>query len=216
MAVPPSMPAKQPAKQSSHARKKTPPETKSTTIMAVASLILAVLGATAYVQASPRPPLAPTAARSHPLAQLPAQAQRINQKAFNVLPNVLPLTESNATTFFLPPGSDPQSLRAKPFHVYDDDFLAVIGQDPKLSLIAHEASGNPIFHEAVVWYPPTDEMFFVQNAGARAAGTGLNKSSLIYKISLAQAGAVIDKVNASGLVDVVEVTSSPIVVNPNG
>ena len=56
----------------------------------------------------------------------------------------------------------------------------------------------------------------MQNAGAKAAGTGLNKSSLIYKISLAQAAAAIDKVNASGLVDVVEVPSKPTVINPNG
>ncbi|KAH7026373.1 uncharacterized protein B0I36DRAFT_330524 [Microdochium trichocladiopsis] len=186
----------------------------SSNTMLFGFLAIAVLGAAVYVNASPK--LGVAFAGTRACDELPAQAQRINQKAFNVLPAVLPLTESNATTFFHPPGTDTESLKARPFHVYDDEFLNVIGSNPKLSLIAHEASGNPIFHEAVVWYPPTEEVFFVQNAGAPAAGTGLNKSSLIYKISLAQAEAVIDKVNASGLVDVVEAPSNPTVVNPNG
>jgi gluconolactonase len=65
-------------------------------------------------------------------------------------------------------------------------------------------------------FPPTDEMFFVQNAGAPAAGTGLKQSSIIQKLSLAQADAVKHQINASGMVDVVEVDSRPQVINPNG
>lgn len=65
-------------------------------------------------------------------------------------------------------------------------------------------------------YEPTDEVFFVQNAGARAAGTGLNKSAIIQKISLAQVDAVKDLTNATSQVTVSIVPSSPTVVNPNG
>lgn len=65
-------------------------------------------------------------------------------------------------------------------------------------------------------YEPTDEVFFVQNAGAPAAGTGLNKSAIIQKISLAQADAVKTVANASGQVTVTVVPSNPLVVNPNG
>ncbi len=65
-------------------------------------------------------------------------------------------------------------------------------------------------------YPPTDEVFFVQNAGAKDAGTGLNKSNIIQKISLAQAAAVSTKRNASGSVDVVTVKANPTVINSNG
>jgi gluconolactonase len=64
--------------------------------------------------------------------------------------------------------------------------------------------------------PPTNEVFFVQNAGAVAAGTGLNKSSIIQKISLAQADAVKTSLNASGQVTVDVVSSTPQVINPNG
>ena len=73
----------------------------------------------------------------------------------------------------------------------------------------HPNSGNNRHKE-------TDEVFFVQNAGARDAGTGLNKSAIIEKISLAQAAAVSHKTDAVGLVNITTVPSSPMVLNPNG
>lgn len=63
-------------------------------------------------------------------------------------------------------------------------------------------------------YPPTDEVFFVQNAGAPAAGTGLNKSAIVEKISLADAAAVAN--GTSENVTVTTVNSNPQVINPNG
>lgn len=65
-------------------------------------------------------------------------------------------------------------------------------------------------------YPPTNEMFFVQNAGAPAAGTGLNKSAIIQKISLTQADTFKTLQNATGKVNVSTVPSTPQVINPNG
>lgn len=62
----------------------------------------------------------------------------------------------------------------------------------------------------------TDEVFFVQNAGAKNASTGLKKSAIIEKISLAEAAAVSHKSDAAGLVNVTTVPSSPTVLNPNG
>jgi gluconolactonase len=99
--------------------------------------------------------------------------------------------------------------------VYSDEFYQIIGSNPTLTLIAKTES-DPLFHEAVVWYPPTDEVFFVQNAGAEAAGTGLAKSAIIQKIALSQADAVTSQVDATGQVDVVVVDSQPQVINPNG
>jgi gluconolactonase len=105
------------------------------------------------------------------------------------------------------------SLTAKPFHIYDPDFLSVIGSDPTLTLLA-DSGTNPLFHEAVVWHPETDEVFFVQSSGSVAAGTGLNKSSIIQKISLAQ----LTQSNnvTTGMVTVETVDSNPQVINPNG
>jgi gluconolactonase len=59
-------------------------------------------------------------------------------------------------------------------------------------------------------------VFFVQNAGAKNASTGLKKSAIIQKISLAEAAAVSGKSDAVGLVNVHVVHSSPQVINPNG
>jgi gluconolactonase len=67
----------------------------------------------------------------------------------------------------------------------------------------------------VTWYPPTEEVFFVQNAGAPAAGTGLNKSSIIQKISLSDAEKVRNGTLEAAPVTVVN-TSNPQVINPNG
>ncbi|KAH7161828.1 lactonohydrolase [Dactylonectria macrodidyma] len=148
-------------------------------------------------------------------AKVPSTAQIIDQKTFNVLEYVPPPKEANDSTVFLWDGVTQESLEAKPFHIYDDEFYDVIGKNPSLTLIATSES-DPIFHEAVTWYPPTDEVFFVQNAGAPAAGTGLNKSSIIQKISLAEAEAVRKGTFENDEVTVTVVPSNPEVINPNG
>ncbi|KNG48183.1 gluconolactonase [Stemphylium lycopersici] len=155
------------------------------------------------------------AAISCALAQsVPESAQIIDQKSFNVLEVVPPPSEANASTLFVWPGVTEESLVAKPFHIYDDEFYDVIGEHPSLTTIATSES-DPIFHEAVTWYPPTEEVFFVQNAGAPAAGTGLNKSSIIQKISLSDAEKVRNGSLEAAPVTVVN-TSNPQVINPNG
>lgn len=65
-------------------------------------------------------------------------------------------------------------------------------------------------------YEATDEVFFVQNAGSTVAGTGLNKSAIIQKVSLSQVEAFRNQSDATGLVNVTVVPSNPQVVNPNG
>ena len=92
----------------------------------------------------------------------------------------------------------------------------MIGSNPSLTLLA-QTDGDPLFHEAVVWYPPTDEVFFVQNAGAKAAGTGLTKSAITQKISLSQVNGVLGSGgDVTGKVDVVTVDANPPIRNPNG
>ena len=49
-----------------------------------------------------------------------------------------------------PPGYTQDSLLAKPFHVYDDEFLAILGDSPTFSLVAASAK-DPVYHEAIVW-----------------------------------------------------------------
>ncbi|RKL38832.1 hypothetical protein BFJ72_g6962 [Fusarium proliferatum] len=148
-------------------------------------------------------------------AKLPATAQIIDQKSFNVLEHVPPPKEANATTRFLWPGVTYESLTERPFHVYDAEFLDIIGSNPTLTLLA-TSEKDPIFHEAVVWNPPTAEVFFVQNAGDPDAGTGLAKSSVIQKISLAEAEALKNGSHTESQVKITVVDSDPQVINPNG
>ncbi|KAK4124749.1 calcium-dependent phosphotriesterase [Parathielavia appendiculata] len=148
--------------------------------------------------------------------QVPPQAQVIDQRSFNSLQIVAAPSVADGFAQFVPPGTTLKRLLARPFHVYDEDFLEIIGPNPTLTLLNHTAS-DPIFHEAPVWYPAKDEMFFVQNAGARAAGTGLAKSATIQKISLsAITPAIASQRNASGSVKVEVLDSYPTVMNPNG
>lgn len=65
-------------------------------------------------------------------------------------------------------------------------------------------------------YPPTDEVFFVQNAGDPDAGTGLNKSSVIQKISLSEAEALRNGSHEASEIKITIVDSKPQVINPNG
>jgi gluconolactonase len=50
----------------------------------------------------------------------------------------------------VPPGLDEDTLRGRPFHIYDDEFYDVIGPNPTLTLIA-TTEKDPLFHEAVTW-----------------------------------------------------------------
>ncbi|KAJ4017540.1 hypothetical protein NW766_003603 [Fusarium irregulare] len=149
------------------------------------------------------------------LRGLPDKAQIIDQRSFNVLERVAPSNEANATTRFLWPGVTHESLLERPFHVYDAEFLDIIGKDPSLTLLA-TSDKDPLFHEAVVWYPPTEEVFFVQSAGSPDAGTGLEKSSIIQKISLADAEATRNGSHTQSEVEITIVDSEPQVINPNG
>lgn len=58
----------------------------------------------------------------------------------------------------------------------------------------------------------------MQNAGAKAAGTGLQKSAITQKIALSQAGqaAATGNRNSTNIVDVVTVDANPPIINPNG
>ncbi|KAK1776364.1 hypothetical protein QBC45DRAFT_453225 [Copromyces sp. CBS 386.78] len=118
---------------------------------------------------------------------VPAQAQVIDQKSFNVLGDVPPPTVANSTTLFIPPGTTKESLFEKPFHIYDEEFLEIIGANPTLTLL-NSSGTNPRFHEAAVWVPSTDDFFF---------------SAVIQRISLSQVTAqVAAERNATGKVDV--------------
>lgn len=81
---------------------------------------------------------------------VPDLAQIIDQVSFNYLSAVTPTNLTNDSLVFQPPGVSEADLAAKPFHIYDEEFLSILGDSPTLTLIAESAS-NPLYHEAVVW-----------------------------------------------------------------
>ncbi|KAK3986354.1 hypothetical protein QBC44DRAFT_333375 [Cladorrhinum sp. PSN332] len=93
---------------------------------------------------------------------LPNLAQVVvDQRRFNALQQVCCVATDEPTTKFIPPAHCKDRLRDRPFHVYDDAFLDIIGPGPTLTLTNH-TDGYPLFHEATIWHLETDEMFFCQ------------------------------------------------------
>lgn len=142
--------------------------------------------------------------------RVPDQAQLFDPAQYAVIDEY---SDYNGLDVYVPSDKTLKQMVDKPFHVYDEEFLRILGPNPTLTVVA-ETETNPLFHEAVVWYPPTDEAFFAQNAGPPSAGTGLNKSSILQKISLKEAMSVAS--GDSSKVQVVHVDAKPTVLNPNG
>merc|ERR1712137_637843 len=94
---------------------------------------MGTVGQTQFKMPSTTVFLAASAAVSCAFAQtVPESAQIVDQKSFNVLPNVPPPSGANASTLFVWPGVTEESLSAKPFHIYDEEFYDVIGDSPSL------------------------------------------------------------------------------------
>ncbi|KAL0070748.1 hypothetical protein AAF712_001969 [Marasmius tenuissimus] len=72
------------------------------------------------------------------------------------------------------------------FQVFDASFLAVLGENASIREIAR----NDTFafaHEAPVYYPSTDEVFFASNAGSKLGMSDLEHNNAVSKISLEEA-----------------------------
>ena len=85
---------------------------------------------------------------------------------------------------------DPTNSTAPVFQVFDQDFLTILGSDPSLRRI----TSNPDFafaHEAPVWVPDTDEVFFTSNAGGDLGHSGFDANNQMGKISLEEVAEAI-------------------------
>ncbi|GAA5918877.1 hypothetical protein JCM6882_009347 [Rhodosporidiobolus microsporus] len=103
---------------------------------------------------------------------LPSTCQWYPLKRYAVLPGPFqraPLDPSFYTHSSTPSGElvAPLDL-SKPFVVFHKDFLKIVGDDPKLEVIASNevgegGDGYPLFHEAGVWIEETKEVVFTSN-----------------------------------------------------
>ncbi|KAG8531548.1 uncharacterized protein KY384_003178 [Bacidia gigantensis] len=78
----------------------------------------------------------------------------------------------------------PQAPQPKPFLIYHDSFLSLLGPNPTLQLLIDDPRG-PYFHEAGVFHPPTNTLFVTSNQledPSPDAVTTRNKTIVVTKI----------------------------------
>ncbi|KAF9011027.1 hypothetical protein BDZ89DRAFT_1047441 [Hymenopellis radicata] len=124
---------------------------------------------------------------------LPAQSVYIQPSSFAVLGSSYDWRVNSSMTF------DPSDSSAPIFQIFDPDFLNILGSEPSLRVIA----SNPDFafaHEAPVWVPDSDEVFFTSNAAGHLGHSGLDQNNQMGKISLQEVAAAIR--NGTGSINV--------------
>ncbi|EMD32368.1 hypothetical protein CERSUDRAFT_108812 [Gelatoporia subvermispora B] len=85
---------------------------------------------------------------------------------------------SNSTSSF------PSSTKLPPQSViFHPDFLSVLGSTPSIRVVASNAD-FAFAHEAPIWVPETDEVFFASNDGGPLGMSDLNHNNQVSKISL--------------------------------
>ncbi|KAI0754549.1 hypothetical protein C8Q80DRAFT_1216522 [Daedaleopsis nitida] len=97
----------------------------------------------------------------------------MNPRAFNVLGNNDVFRESATDTFFNPTNTSPPF-----FQVFHEDFLKILGPSATIRAVV----ANPMFafaHEALVWVPGTDEIFFSSNNGGTLGRSDIDHNNQI-------------------------------------
>ncbi|OCH91753.1 D-lactonohydrolase-like protein, partial [Obba rivulosa] len=110
----------------------------------------------------------------------PPQSVIIDPLDFAALGNNGSFRQSAFTQFFNPTNSTPPF-----FQVFHEDFLSVLGSTASIRVVA----SNPGFafaHEAPIWVPETDEVFFASNDGGALGMSDLNHNNQVSKISLTE------------------------------
>ncbi|KAI0066861.1 D-lactonohydrolase-like protein [Artomyces pyxidatus] len=109
---------------------------------------------------------------------LPPQAVVVNLPSTNVIGANGIFRDASYTTFFNPTNSSPPF-----FQVLDPAFLTILGPHAFVRGVV----ANPEFafaHEAPIWDPETDEVFFASNDGGPLGRSDLNNNNIVSKIHL--------------------------------
>ncbi|KAJ3799471.1 D-lactonohydrolase-like protein [Lentinula aff. detonsa] len=120
------------------------------------------------------------------------QISIVNQLDFNVIGAVDSFRDDPHHRYF-----NPTNHTTPFFQVFEDEFLDVIGSNPSLNVI----SFDPLFafaHEAPVWVPDTDEIFFCSNAGGDLGRSDIEHNNQVAKLSMKEVAQAM----AEGPVDV--------------
>ena len=117
--------------------------------------------------------------------------QLVDPLTFNVLGVNGSLRKDAITEFFNPTNTTPPF-----FQVFDPDFLKILGPNATIRSIA----SNPQFlfaHDAPVWIPETDEVFFSSYYGP--PGFNIDHNNYVSKISLGEVARAIDEAAGPGV-----------------
>ncbi|KAI5122872.1 hypothetical protein M0805_003324 [Coniferiporia weirii] len=113
---------------------------------------------------------------------VPPQSVFIDPSSFAVLGASGPFR--NDSQLFNPSGTTPPF-----FQIFSQEFLDVLGPTPSLRLVA-ENTTFAFAHEAPVWIPATNEVFFASNDGGALGMSDLEHNSQVSKINLTQVEAL--------------------------
>ncbi len=112
-------------------------------------------------------------------------AQLVDPLTFNVLGINGSFRESAVTELFNPTNTTPPF-----FQVFDPEFLRILGPNATIRAIA----ANPEFafaHEAPIWVPETDEVFFASQDGGALGFSDIDHNNRVSKISLGEVAQAI-------------------------
>ncbi|KAI0764122.1 D-lactonohydrolase-like protein [Irpex lacteus] len=102
---------------------------------------------------------------------------------------------------------NPTNTSSPFFQVFDPAFLDILGPKPSIRAIA----SNPGFafaHEAPIWVPRTNEVFFASNDGGDLGFSDIDHNNRVSKISLDEVASAIK--NASDSTSALNVTVTPL------
>jgi gluconolactonase len=91
---------------------------------------------------------------------------------------VLTTFRNSSSQLFNPTSTPPPFIQ-----VFDPGFYEILGPNPSLTQIASNAT-FAFAHEAPIYYPDTDEIFFSSNNGGTLGDSGLNKNNVVNKINM--------------------------------
>ncbi|THH16198.1 hypothetical protein EW146_g4402 [Bondarzewia mesenterica] len=117
---------------------------------------------------------------------LPSQAVFISPLAHTVLGVDGNFRNNSFTEFFNPTCTKPPF-----FQVFDASFLSILGSNASIRAIASNST-FAFAHEAPIWNPSTDDIFFASNDGGPLGNSDIDHSNLVGKISLLEAAQAIE------------------------
>lgn len=116
--------------------------------------------------------------------QLPPQSVFVDPRSFAVLSPNGPFRQNTFDPF------NPTNTSPPFFQIFDKSFLAILGSSPSIREIASNAT-FAFAHEAPIYDPATDEVFFASNDGGALGMSDLNHNNKVGKISLKAAEAAL-------------------------